>query len=599
MSLRKKTAPLILVLFWVSFSAWAQSPDSPERGSQRQKPQVVTASKAMVVTANPHASRAALATLKKGGNAMDAIAAAQLVLNVVEPQSSGIGGGGFLLYYHAKAGQVVVLDGREEAPSSARQNMFLDKKGAPVRFYPDRVTGGKPVGVPGLVKMLEKGLRRYGQRGWARAFDRAKKLAAQGISVSPRLAAQLKLHQKRLARFPATKKIFFRPDGSPLQAGDKLIQKDLSQTFALLASKGSKVFYKGEIARDLRSAISQSPVNPGKMTAKDLSRYDAPSRKPVTGQYKGYTIYGAPPPSSGGVTLTQILNILEAGPAKGGVQGANQTHYFVQAVQLAYADRNRYLGDPDFIPLPLAGLLDKTYTQKRANSLDWGSKLKPASPGRPRGVRGAMADGQEAEGLSTTHLVVVDRNGNIASLTSSLEVGFGSGLVVPGRGFLLNNQLTDFSSLAKDAKGRLVANRIVGTRGWRKTALDGRRTLGGKRPLSSMAPTLVMKGKKPVLVLGSPGGTRIIQYVARVILDVLEGGKSLQKAIESPHITHMKGKTFLEKGFSWGGLPETLEKKGHQVKIVDQTSGLHGVHFVGNRMVSGVDPRREGMALGY
>lgn len=590
-----------------------QQGGSLEQGSGAQAPQAIAAPQAivapqvMVATANGHATRAGVRILRAGGNAVDAAVAAQFVLNVVEPQSSGIGGGGFMLIYLADSGRVVAIDGREEAPGDASPGMFLKPDGKPQKFYPDRITGGNAVGVPGLVMALEKAIKRYGRLTLAQVMAPAIRLAEQGFAVSARLANSLMKDQQRLKRFLATRKVFFNRRGTPLAQGERLVQPELAATLKLLAEKGSEVFYRGEIARDIVRAVREAPLNPGRLTAADLAGYKAPLRRPTRIDYRGFTLYGMGPPSSGGVTTFQILQLLEAAPPlkpprAGKIPDeAARLHRFVQAVRLAYADRALFLADPDFVDVPLAGLLDPAYARRRAKRHGWNRRLAAIEPGRPPGVAFLPGRDEHAERPSTTHISVVDEARNMVALTSSIEQAFGSGIVVPGRGFLLNNQLTDFSPRLIDGKGRLIANRVEGGKKPRRSALEASRGLGGKRPRSSMAPTLVLRKGKPLMALGSPGGGRIIQYVARVLLDVLDGRRDLQAAISAPHATHFGDTTMLEPALAGKKLRRRLERLGHRVRIGEQHSGLHGIWIdpESGMLHGAVDPRREGVAAGY
>lgn len=573
-----------------------------------------TATNAMVATANDHATRAGLEIMRAGGNAVDAAAAAQFVLNVVEPQSSGIGGGGFMLIYLAQPGRVVAIDGREEAPAAASPGMFLEPSGKPQKFYPDRITGGNAVGVPGLVMALEKAVKRYGSLSLAQVLAPAIRIAENGFTVSKRLASSLTKNKQRLKQFIATRKLFFVGRDKTLEEGSLFVQPELAASLKLLAQRGSEVFYRGEMAKDIVKAVRQARVNPGRMTLADLAAYDAPLRKPTKAFYRGYTLYGMGPPSSGGVTTFQILQLLQAAPPskRAGAaddgsaddtvkQQAERLHRFVQAVRLAYADRERYLADPDFFDVPLAGLLSPAYARKRAKGMGGHRRLRPAKAGLPAGVASIPGKDSSREHASTTHISVVDSSRNMVALTSSIEQAFGSGMVVPGRGFLLNNQLTDFSAKLIDRKGRLIANRAEGDKRPRRSALERPEAPGGKRPRSSMAPTLVLYKGKPLLTIGSPGGGRIIQYVARVLLDVLDGRKDLQAAISAPHFTHYAGITTLEPGLAGRKMRARLARLGHRVRSAKQNSGLHGIWVDPNSgmLHGGVDPRREGSARGY
>lgn len=587
--------------------AAAQSREAPEQGAPRAEAPApsgspVTARHGMVVAANPHASRAGLAVLTAGGNAMDAIAATAFVLNVVEPQSSGLGGGGFLLYHDAAEDTVIAIDGREEAPAAATPDLFLRPDGTPEPFYPTRITGGRAVGVPGLLAALDKGLALYGRRSLADALAPATELAAGGFAVSPRLAGLLAGHAERLRQFRGTRRVFFDDRGEPLAAGDTLRQPWLAATFRRIAREGADAFYRGPIGQDVVRAVRSAPVRPGRMTAADLWGYEAPLRRPVRGAYRGRTIYGMGPPSSGGPTLIEMLHLLATRDAHALTwPSAALAHHFVQAARLAYADRGAWLADPDFVGVPLRGLLSRDYARRRAGALDWSAPLAPVAPGRPPGAPPAAGAAPAGGGRSTTHLVAVDRWGNVAALTASIEQAFGSGMVVPGRGFFLNNELTDFAARPTDKRGRPVANRVEGGKRPRRTALDEPTRPGGKRPLSSMAPTLVFRDGEPVLAIGSPGGPLIIQYVAWALLLMWDHGLDVQAAIEAPHIAHYRGTTLLEEGGWNPATVEALQALGHEVRETRLNSGLHAIRLHPERgtLHGGADPRREGTAEGY
>ena len=583
--------------------AWAQTQADPERAGAPRKVEPVSAQHALAVTAHPLASEAALEILRQGGNAVDALIAAQFVLGVVEPQSSGIGGGGFLLLYRARERDVIALDGREEAPAAVTPEWFLRPDGTPEPFFPDRITGGKAVGVPGLVRMLEKASQLYGKLPLAQVLAPAIGLAENGFPVSPRLAESLAQQKARLARFPATRAIFFDAAGDTLAPRTRLIQKELAATLRLVAREGGAAFYRGAIARDIVSAVNGSPVRPGAMNLEDLAGYDAPLRAPVRGSYHGIELYGMGPPSSGAATLFELLNILEAHSAGNfAPRSFALAHAFVLAARLAYADREVYLADGDWVQVPLEGLIRKDYARALSENVFWLGPLEPVEAGHPPGAdRSAYGVGECGESPSTTHLTVVDAERNVATATTTIEMAFGSGIVVPGRGFLLNNQLTDFSAEPADGLGSPVANRIEGGKRPRRTALDIPQSLGGKRPRSSMAPTLALRNGKPLLAIGSPGGPRIIQYVARTLLLTLDQNMSLQDAVSFPHLTHLNGVTAIEPAWDDPALGEALEGQGHQVQWMEQNSGLHGV-WIDPRtgtLHAGVDPRREGMGVGY
>jgi gamma-glutamyltranspeptidase/glutathione hydrolase len=602
-------AGLLTAVIWLACAPGtrAQSQADPEAGEGPLRPvtEVVTAH-AMIVTANPLATQAGLEILQGGGNAIDAAAAAAFALNVVEPQSSGVGGGAFLLLALGGREDVHAWDGREEAPGSAAPKWFLRPDGSPQPFYPDRITGGRPVGIPGLAQMLDRVVRRYGKLPLMRLVEPAAHLADEGFPVSPRLARALGLHAKRLAQFPATQAVFFRPDGSPLQVGDLLRQPHLAKALRLIGNQGARAFREGPLAEAIVEAVNEAPVNPGRMTLDDLHGYEPVERGTLAFDYRGYRLYGMPPPSSGAIAIFQVLGLLAdlpEGLAPGATlaeSGPAGLHRFAEAMALALADRERYVADADFTPVPLAGLLDAHYLKSRAAALNWDGPLTPAAAGTPPGATAMpMQRVEDTEYVSTSHLVVVDSERNVVSLTASIEQAFGSGMVVPGWGFLLNNELTDFSAQPVDAAGREVANRVDGSRRPRITSLDFATRPGGKRPRSSMAPTLVFRGGKPVLALGSPGGPRIIPYIGLTLLRVLEGRQELQPAIARPLAVHSGSTTILEPEWSPQIRP-ALEKLGHKVEIGRLGSGLHGIRIASDGALhSGVDPRREGAAAGF
>jgi gamma-glutamyltranspeptidase/glutathione hydrolase len=530
------------------------------------------------------------------------VIAASFALNVVEPQSSGIGGGGFILIWSARERKAVTIDGREEAPAAATPQWMLGEDGKPVPF-PERITGGKAVAVPGLVKALDKASELYGRLPFAELVQPAIALAKNGVEVSPRMAAALLEQRERLARFPATRKIFFDASGEPLKAGALLKQGDLWASFLVIAANGAAGFYRGPIADAVVAAVNQAPVRPGAFSDADLLAYDAPVREPVLGSYRGYQIAGMGPPSSGGPTLIEMLNLLEERKIWELAPGSPQwAHAFVQAGRLAYADREAYLADADWVPTPLAGLLDKAYAARRAGELNWDAPLSPVQAGRPDGARGtaALASPSE-ESASTTHLVAIDHDGNVAAATNTIEQAFGSGMVVPNWGFFLNNEMTDFSAQPDDPNGRPLANRVEGGKQPRRGSRDNASSLGGKRPRSSMAPTLVLRDGKPILVIGSPGGPRIIQFVAETVLRVIDQDLPLQDAIEAPHLTHLGGTTALEPALADPAFAAALQSLGHKVQTLEQASGLHGIwiDLATGDLHSGVDPRREGSAAGF
>ena len=559
-------ATIVAVTAWIAF--WpAANASEPAR-----------AQKYMAATANPIATETALGILRRGGSAVDAAIAAQMVLTLVEPQSSGIGGGGFMLHYDGETGQIAAYDGRETAPASAHPNMFLGADGKPMKWI-DAVVGGLSVGVPGLVRMLELAHAEHGSLSWPELFVDAIRLAEEGFPVSPRLNGLIRA-DKQLQVFPDTASYFFGPDGEAHPVGTILHNTELGNTLAIIADGGADAFYTGPIARDIADAVSTASRNPTPMSTSDIARYRAKKRAAVCGPYRGHTVCGMPPPSSGGVTTLQILGILESFDLGAGPDDVATMHLVAEASRLAFADRNKYLADPDVVPPP-AGLLDAAYLAERAALIDPAQSMGRAKAGNPENetyLRLAPAD--DEHGVSTTHLVIVDGAGDVVSMTSSIETQFGSRLMV--RGFLLNNQLTDFS-LAPERNGTPIANRAE----------------AGKRPRSSMAPTIVLDGEDRFrLAVGSPGGSSIIGYVTKTLIASLDWGLNVQDAIEVPHIVNRNSDTRLEKDTTAADLASALEALGHKIRISRMTSGLQAIAAVPGGYEGGADPRREGVALG-
>ena len=534
----------------------------------------------MIAAANPYAAQAGLDMLARGGSAVDAAIAAQMVLNLVEPQSSGIGGGGFMLSYDARDGSVIAYDGRETAPAAVTPKLFLDSDGAPLKFF-DAVIGGRAVGVPGLLAMLELAHERHGKLPWAVLFEPAIILAEQGFSLSPRLH-KLIGKARGLGRYATARSYFFTADGLPKPVGTRLANPAFAATLRAIAAGGAAAFYRGDIAADMVAAVRAAADNPGLMSLADLAAYDAKPRQPVCAGYRQWRVCGMGPPSSGGVTTLQILGLLEgfdlAALAPGSVAAV---HLISEASRLAFADRARYLADDDFQPVPVRGLLDKGYLASRAAAIDPESSMGRASPGEPPFRNGGLgADDPGGEGFSTSHIAVIDSDGSAVSMTSSIESAFGSRIMV--RGFLLNNQLTDFS-FQPEIDGVAVANRVE----------------AGKRPRSSMAPTLVFDGDGRLrLSIGSPGGSRIIGYVTQSLIALLDWRLELRTAIALPHHVNRNGPIDLEEGTPIAALGPALERLGHEVRIRPLVSGLHGVAVTGQGLEGGADPRREGVALG-
>jgi gamma-glutamyltranspeptidase/glutathione hydrolase len=563
----------------VSIHVAAQpAPDAaPEPATGFTPKSPVYAKRFLVVAANPLAARAGFGILKRGGNALDAAIATALVLNLVEPQSSGIGGGGFLLFWSAKDAKLTAYDGRETAPAAAKPDRFLDASGRPLA-WPDAVASGRSVGVPGLLRMLELAHKRHGKLAWASLFEPAIRAAEEGFAISPRLRA-LVAGDRLLAQDDAARRYFFSPDGGAKPVGAILKNPELAQVLRRVASQGADAFYRGDIARDIAAAV-RAHRRPGDLAESDLAGYEAKERAPICAAYRVWKICGVPPPSAGGSTVLELLGILERFDMGKLAPGSLEAvHLFAEAGRLAYADRNAYIADPDFVAPPLAGLLAPAYLNARAHLIDRNRSMRQARPGAPEGAP-ALAAAEAPELPSTTHLSVVDADGNGVALTASIESAFGNRQMV--RGFLLNNQLTDFSWLPQ-ADGRTVANRVQ----------------PGKRPRSSIAPTAVFdRDARLLLLIGSPGGHSIINYVAEALVGVLDWRLDVQEAVSLPHFGSRNGPTELERGTPLEVLAPRLREMGHEVRIRDEPSGLHAILRTREGWEGGADPRREGEAIG-
>ncbi len=503
-----------------------------------------------VAAAHPLAAEAGLEMLRAGGSAVDAAIAAQMVLNLVEPQSSGIGGGGFMMHYSAESGEIAAYDGRETAPAGSNPYMFMDGSGKPRQFQ-DAAVGGLAVGVPGLLRMLELAHREHGRLPWIDLFEPAIRLATEGFEVSPRLHAMVDA-DRYLKTFPATAAYFHDDQGKARPVGHRLVNRPLAETLRLVAKYGADAFYNGPLGVDMVRAVRGADPNPGFLSEEDLEGYRAKKRQPVCLFYRLWMVCGMPPPSSGGVTTLQILGILQRfelaalEPAS-----APAIHLVSEASRLAFADRDIYVADPDFIPVPTAGMLDPGYLDLRGQGIGLTRSLGLAEPGMP-GVGGGLgfAPGDDGHGVSTTQLSVIDEYGNAVAMTTSIESAFGSRLMV--RGFLLNSQLTDFA-FDPNRYGAPVANRLE----------------PGKRPLSSMAPTLVFDGSgKVAMAVGSPGGSRTIGYVAKTLIGVLDWGLDIKEAIDLPNFLNRNGVTELERGTALEDLAPALQALGHEVSII-------------------------------
>lgn len=551
---------------------------NPEAASGVQTRKLVHAPHFMMVSANPLASRAGEAMLRRGGSVVDAAIATQLVLNLVEPQSSGIGGGAFMVLYSAADGQIRTYDSRETAPATAKPDRFLDAEGKPLPFA-QAVNNGMSVAVPGLLRGLELAHKEQGKLPWADLFQPAIELAEAGFAVSPRLNSLLAGNKALPQQAPAAA-FFYAPDGSPWPVGHVLKNPEFARTLRAVESQGADAFYQGDIARDIVAAV-QGHEKPGDLSLADLAGYRAKTRDPVCGAYRGYQLCGMGPPSSGPIAVLQMLGELEQFPLSRYEPGTAQAvHYFSEAGRLAFADRDFYVADPDFVRVPVRALLDPAYLRARGALIQPDRSMKVALPGDPEGKLLSLGRDNALELPSTSHLVAVDAQGNALSMTTTIESEFGSKIFV--RGFLLNNEMTDFSSSFKDPEGRLVANRIE----------------PGKRPRSSMAPMVVLRDGKPYMLVGSPGGSAIINYVAKTLVGVLDWNLDIQAAIDLPNMGSRNKETELEKGTALEALAPDLERMGHPVRIIEFPSGIHGIVIDAKGLQGGADPRREGLAVG-
>ena len=573
------------------------APAQDAQAQVQQAPEVATgytdksgwaAKKYMVAAANPLAVDAGYQMLKKGGSAIDAAIATQLVLCLVEPQSSGIGGGAFLMYYDGK--RVQAFDGRETAPMAADEHLFQHPDGTPLARAAG-VVGGRSVGAPGVLRMLELAHRQHGKLAWKTLFAPAIRLSERGFAVSARLNGLL-TWDKYLRNDPVAAKYFYDARMQPWPSGHILKNPALATTLREIARGGADAFYTGRIARDIAAKVAAHPTTPGTLTAQDIAAYRPKLRSPVCSDYRAWTVCGMPPPSSGGIAVAQMLGILETRDMRSlaptnGVPGADAVHLFAEAGRLAYADRNRYAADTDFVPLPgrgVADLVDKRYLGQRA-ALIGEKSIGVAAPGNPFSVEVAWGQDSAIDKPSTSHLVVVDSGGAGLSMTSTVEDAFGARQMVDG--FILNNQLTDFSFDSVDKDGP-IANRVQ----------------AGKRPRSAMSPTIVFDKAtgKLVLALGSPGGPAIINYVAKVLVGTLDWGLNVQQAIALPNFGSRNGPTELEERRFPQATLDALKARGHAVRLTEQNSGLHAIERLSihgeDFWFGGADPRREGVARG-
>lgn len=555
-----------------------QSRATPEGESGFREVTEVSAQRMMVATANGHASRAGMEILKAGGNAVDAAIAAQMVLNVVEPQSSGIGGGAFLLHWDAAAKKLSSHDGREVAPALADEKLFLRPDGSALGFG-EAVRSGRSIGVPGVVAMLAQLHDAHGKLPWAQLFEPAIRLARAGFPLSPRLHKMLGDKGKDFFN-SAGQALFFDESGAALPVGTVLKYPELAASFELIADKGAAGFYQGELAAAIVAAGQAAPGEPSRISLDDLQAYRAIERPAVCGLYLTYKVCGMGLPSSGGMTTLMILNMIAPLPL-GSEVTAEALHLIAEAEKLAFADRGRYMADPDFVAPPM-GLLDAQYLDGRRQLIDASQAMEEAAPGTPpEASKTQLGRDGTVEIGGTSHLSIIDGAGNIISMTSSIEGAFGSGQMV--KGFLLNNQLTDFSFKPADEEGRVIANRVA----------------PNKRPRSSMAPTLVFDAAgAPRVIVGSPGGSRIIGYVVKALVAHLNWGMGPQEAVALFNFGSRNGPFELEVRPESAAFAAPLEALGQVVKPSVMTSGLQMIVIDEAGLRGGADPRREGVVLG-
>jgi gamma-glutamyltranspeptidase / glutathione hydrolase len=548
-----------------------------------------------VATANPLASEAGDRMLKAGGSAVDAAVAVQMVLALVEPQSSGIGGGTLLMHFNGK--DVEAFDGRETAPAAADEKLFLGADGKPLGFQ-EAVVGGRSVGVPGTLRVLELAHRQYGKLPWATLFEPAIALAEDGFAVSPRLHALIEFDARSLKTDPVAAAYFFDASGAPLAVGATLRNPELAAVLRRIAKEGPDAFYKGTVAQAIVNKVQSHPTNPGRMALADLAGYQAKKRVPICFPYsarnRAYRVCGFPPPSSGAIAIGQIFGMLgntkaASLPLQDGLPSADWLHLYSEASRLAFADRALYLGDPDFVQAPggdWASLLDPAYLAQRARLIG-PQRMPTVQPGVPAGLKAAYAPSALQPEYGTSNIAIVDAQGNAIAMTTTVEYGFGSRQMVSAGGsaggFLLNNQLTDFSFAPTDAQGRPVANRVQ----------------PGKRPRSSMSPTLVLDDLgRFVLSGGSAGGAVIIHYTGKLLYGVLDWGLDVQRAIDLPNFSSQGGPLVLEDKRFPRATVEALRAHGDDVREQPMTSGTQAIQKTANGYFGGADPRREGIVRG-
>ncbi len=614
--MRVTTLPLLAALLVAGCTSQSHFkhtvPDQPEGASGYAEKPGWASSKFAVAAANPLAANAGYQVLKAGGSAVDAAIAVQMVLTLVEPQSSGIGGGAFLLHFDGE--QVEAFDGRETAPAAATETLFIGSDGKPLPFM-EGVVGGRAVGTPGTLRLLEMAHRQHGKLPWAQLFEPAIALAEGGFRVSTRMSTLLTSEQQ-LKKDPVAAAYFYDAAAQAWPAGHLLKNPELGAMFRRIANGGAQALMTGDMAQAMVNKVRQHPSNPGQLSLTDLAGYQAKKRPPLCFDYsartaspqalggKHYRICGMPPPSSGTIAIGQILGILNntaaatlalQSSATGMTPSADWLHLYTEASRLAFADRAQYLGDPDFVSAPAGdwmSLLKPDYLAARSKLIASGSgsrSMKTAQPGAPGGVQTSYAPMPEQPEYGTSHISIVDAWGNALAMTSTIEDGWGArqmvnrGVGLSG-GFLLNNELTDFSFAPTDAAGTPIANRVQ----------------GGKRPRSSMSPVLVFDKATGGLVMsaGSPGGAFIIHFTAKTLYGVLNWGLNVQQAINLPNFASLNGPTLLEEKRFPATTVEALKARGHEVHEIPMTSGLQAIERTSTGFFGGADPRREGVVLG-
>jgi gamma-glutamyltranspeptidase / glutathione hydrolase len=592
-------APLrVLVLLAAAIASGCASPPADVRPAGAIQPEGASAisskpgwagKRHAVAAANPLATEAGFQVLRAGGSAVDAAVAVQMVLGLVEPQSSGIGGGAFLLHWDGRA--VEAFDGRETAPAAADEKLFLDPQGKPLPFT-QAVVGGRSVGVPGVLRMLEMAHRQHGRLPWDRLIEPAIRLAEEGFPLSPRLHTLLAADAD-LKKDPAAAALFYRADGTPHPIGHVLRNPELAQVLRRIAREGARALHEGDIAEAIVAKVRAHPANPGRLAVSDLAAYQPVRRQALCHDHpaagREWRICGFPPPSSGALAIGQILGILLHTPAatlplSDGLPSADWLHLYTEAARLAFADRAQYVADPDFVPAPggsWSSLLDRGYLAERARQIGTMS-MKVAQPGTPPGARASFAPMPAQPEFGTSHISIIDDRGQAVAMTTTVEAQFGARQMV--RGFLLNNQLTDFSFTPTDAQGQPVANRVQ----------------PGKRPRSSMSPTLVFDKSSGRLALtaGSPGGALIIHYTAKTLYGVLHWGLDPQRAIDLPNFGSTNGPSLLEEQRFPAATVEALRARGAEVRQQAMTSGLQAIGVGPSGWLGGADPRREGVVIG-